>query len=122
MRNTFMGFCFVVLAFLAAGAAFAQEGNTAGASRYEYAMIALDEPALAGPSWVRIYYGNGKVEDFGKESSTWSGRQGDIRDLDLTVSAINYLAEKGYELFRILENDRSADSSIRHRYLLRRRK
>ena len=117
-----MGLFFFVLSFAAAGGAFAQDGNTAEAVRYEYAMIALDEPSLAGPSWVRIYFGNGKVEEFGKESGSWSGRQGDIRDLDLTVSAINYLAEKGYELFRILENDRGAESSIRHRYLLRRRK
>ncbi len=71
---------------------------------------------------MRIYYGNGKVEEFGKESGLLSGRQGDIRDLDLTVSAFNYLAEKGYELFRTLENDRSADESIYHRYLFRRRK
>jgi hypothetical protein len=107
---------------MTAGAASAQDINTSGAIQYEYAMIALDEPSLAGPSWVRIYYGNGKVEEFGKESGSWSGRQGDIRDLDLTVSAINHLAEKGYELFRTLENDRTVEQSIRQRYLFRRRK
>jgi hypothetical protein len=117
-----MGFCFVVLSFVAAGPAFAQDGNPAEVVRYEYAMITLDEPVLAGPAWIRIYYGNGKVEDFGKESGAWSGRQGDIRDLDLTISAINYLAEKGYELFRTLENDRTVEESIRLRYLFRRRK
>ncbi len=117
-----MSFCFVVLSFVTAGAAFAQDGNTAEAVRYEYAIIALDEPTLANPSWVRIYYGNGKVEEFGKESSSWSGRQGDIRDLDLTISAINYLAEKGYEFFRTFQNDRTVEQSIHHRYLLRRRK
>jgi hypothetical protein len=117
-----MGFCFVIMACMTAGAASAQDINTSGAIQYEYAMIALDEPSLAGPSWVRIYYGNGKVEEFGKESGSWSGRQGDIRDLDLTVSAINHLAEKGYELFRTLENDRTVEQSIRQRYLFRRRK
>jgi hypothetical protein len=117
-----MGFFIVILCFTATGRAFAQDGNTAGAVRYEYAMITQDEPVLAGPAWVRIYYGNGKVEDFGKESGSWSGRQGDIRDLDLTISAINYLAEKGYELFRTLENDRTVEESIRQRYLFRRRK
>ena len=119
-----MGLFFIALSFLAAGAAFAQDGNTngdtAGTGRFEYAMVALDEPSLvAGAPRIRIYYGDGKVEDFAKGSG-WSGREGTIRDL--TVSAFNYLAEKGYELFRTLENDRGADESIRHRYLLRRRK
>jgi hypothetical protein len=113
---------FFVLFFATAFEAFAQDGDDSEAGRYEYAIIALEEPALAGPSWVRIYYGNGKVEEFGKESGSWSGRQGDIRDLDLTVSAINHLAEKGYELFRTLENDRTVEQSIRQRYLFRRRK
>jgi hypothetical protein len=119
-----MGFCFVFLSFVTAGAAFAQaqDSTTAGAGRYEYAIIALDEPVIASPSWVRIYYGDGKVEEFGKESSSLSGRRGDIRDLDLTVSAFNHLAEKGYELFRTLENDRAAAESIHHRYVFRRRK
>ena len=113
---------FFVLFFAMAFEAFAQRGDEAEAGRYEYAIIALDEPALASPSWVRIYYGNGKVEEFGKESGSWSGRQGDIRDLDLTVSAINYLAEKGYEFFRTFQNDRTVEQSIRQRYLLRRKK
>jgi hypothetical protein len=117
-----MGLFFIVLSYLTASAAFAQDSTTVGAGRYEYAIIALDEPVLASPSWVRIYYGNGKVEEFGKESGSWSGRQGDIRDLDLTVSAFNYLSEKGYELFRTLENDRAAAESIHHRYLFRRKK
>jgi hypothetical protein len=117
-----MGFCFVTLWFAAAGPALAQDGNTAESVRYEYAIIALDEPTLASPSWVRIYYGNGKVEEFGKESGSWSGRQGDIRDLDLTISAINYLAEKGYEFFRTFQNDRTVEQSIHQRYLLRRKK
>ncbi len=117
-----MGFYFVILSFALASPASAQGGNDSEAARYEYAIIALDEPALASPSWVRIYYGNGKVEAFGKESDSWSGRQGDIRDLDLTISAINYLAEKGYEFFRTFQNDRTVEQSIHQRYLLRRRK
>lgn len=107
--------------FAVADEARAQARDTTEAGWYEYVVVALDESSLTNPPWLRIYYGNGQVEEFGK-GSTWSSREGTIRDLDLTVSAINYLAGKGYELFRTRENDRGAESTIQHRYLSRRRK
>ena len=109
----------LLLSFAVTGETFAQARDTTNAGRFEYAMVALDERSLAGAPRIRIYYGNGNVEEFAK-GSVWAGREGAV--LDLTVSAMNYLAEKGYELFRTLENDRGADESIRHRYLLRRKK
>jgi hypothetical protein len=118
MRIYFTALLFLLLTSFAWNVT-AQEAPPAPV-RYEYVMMAIDEPTLGGPPWLRIYYGNGKVEDFGKAGSIWPGREGSLRNLDLTVTALNHLASQGYEVFRVIENDRSAEDSIRQRYLLRR--
>ncbi len=120
MRITFMNLL-IVLLIAAVGEAVAQGVYTHENSRYEYAMIALEGPVFVGSPRVHIYYGKGEVEEF-RQANALSGAGSTIREQDMTVSAINYLAEQGYELVSALQNDRDADENIYHRYLLRRKK